>query len=832
MRYSPFLLRLELLIGSLAILVLAQAFNGGLSLATLDTLSTRTTVSSARVAGNDLVLKLEGAVRYGKTLESFYGMSKVLEGLSKDLPELSDAFVATPDGVVVHCLDQEHAGAHLNKLAGPLPPGAFAESPDSEPVVRTHGGLHFVILPIRGPDGALAGSLALAFPTAVVDQHIEQGLQQNIRVLVISMAGAAVLLALGLFLFLRIELNGSFSKARLYIVLLVALGGAQIFYSANNIRFFREQYLDIVRTTARQLTTFVERDIETLLNKGVDIDKLRKIEEPLARIVRATPEVQDIAVLSVDGRVLYLADGHGAVADPRAIEDARNTQRNLAVILPLERESESGEVSEGFIQVRLSKAALAGTIREIILDAGTVAVIAILFLVEMTILFMVYVRKTANRRASDGAPFSINAIPAAAAPSVRGQDLYGVIRPVAFLFLFAVDMSLSFIPLRMDELYAPMFGLTKDIVLGLPISVEMGTAGLMVALSGPWIDKRGWLEPFVAGLVLCAIGYFFSGAAGSAMEFIAARGFVGLGYGLGLMATQGFVIANTGPEEKARGITHMFAGVYAGSLCGGAAGAMLAQRMGYGPVFYAASAILVLVVLFAVLFLRGSAHSRILPVPSEDAEPATPPRLSPGRLLRFMTNRDVFALAMLSILPSALVLIGFLNYLLPIYLKRTGATQSDIGRILMIYGVCLIYIAPFIGRLVDESARKRLYIVLSGVIGAAGMLVYYIWGGLPAAALAVLLLGLSASFGFASQNAYALNLRITRDLGESTAIGLTNAVERLGQVLGPLLFGWIIAVAGLQHGVTLTGVGYLALTILFIAMAREVRMPAGANSRG
>lgn len=829
MRQSPFLLRLELLIGSLAILVLAQAFNGGLSLATLDTLSTRSIVSSARVVGNDLALKLEGAVRYGKSLESFYGMSQVLDGLRKDMPELSGAYVSTPDGTVVHSLSQELFGASLSDLTGPLPPKALGQASNHEPVVLSHLGKYFVILPIRGPDNALAGTLALAFPAAVVDQRIEQGLEQNLRVLVISTAGAALLLTLGLFFFLHIGPYGGFSKARLYAVLLVALGGAQIFYSANNIQFFREQYLDIARTTARQLTSLVERDIEALLNKGVSIEKLRNIEEPFARIISATPEVQDIAVLSVDSRVLNLADEDGAVTDPQTLANAADADLGYAVALPLEREVGSGEVSEGFIQVRLSKPTLAAAIREIIMDAGTVAVIAILFLVEMTILFMVYVRKAAARRpgtlpaAGGGKPDAI------AAASLSGQDLYGVIRPVAFLFLFAIDMSLSFIPLRMEELYTPMLGLSKDIILGLPISVEMGAAGVMVALSGPWIDKRGWLEPFVAGLVLCAAGYFFSGAADSAMEFTAARGFVGLGYGLGLMATQGFVIANTGPGEKARGITHMFAGVYAGSLCGGAAGAMLAQRMGYAPVFYVASAILVLVVLFAVLCLRATARTR---APSVDVpRHETPARLTLGRLLRFMTNRDVFALTVLSILPSALVLIGFLNYLLPIYLKRTGATQSDIGRILMIYGVCLIYVAPYIGRLVDESSRKRFYIVLSGVIGATGMMIYYIWGGLPAAALAVLLLGLSASFGFASQNAYALNLRITRDLGESTAIGLTNAVERLGQVLGPLLFGWIIAVAGLQHGVTLTGVGYLALTILFVFMAREVRIPVRAAAR-
>jgi hypothetical protein len=54
---------------------------------------------------------------------------------------------------------------------------------------------------------------------------------------------------------------------------------------------------------------------------------------------------------------------------------------------------------------------------------------------------------------------------------------------LVFFMLFAMDMSISFIPLRMAEL-VPTGSLSRDMLLGLPISAEMGMTGLSVLLAG------------------------------------------------------------------------------------------------------------------------------------------------------------------------------------------------------------------------------------------------------------------------------------------------------------------------------------------------------------
>lgn len=386
---------------------------------------------------------------------------------------------------------------------------------------------------------------------------------------------------------------------------------------------------------------------------------------------------------------------------------------------------------------------------------------------------------------------------------------------MAFLFLFAVDMCISFIPLHMENIYQPLFGLSEEVVMGLPISVEMFFAGLMVLVSGIWTDRRGWFEPFLIGAGLVGGGYVYSGLAPDALQFILARGLVGAGYGLALMATEGFVVDNTGPGNRAQGITHLFAGVYAGSLCGGAVGAMLADRLGFRPVFLASAGLMLLMIIVVFTVLRGSFKRPVREAGAPDQS------ISLAKIRKFMFNRNVLGLLIMNIMPGALILVGFINFLIPVYLNRIGTNQSDIGRVLMIYGVCLIYVAPTISRFVDRSKNKRIYIFLSGMVGALGLTGFYFHGGLWATGMAALLLGVSSSLGFAAQNAFALNLKVTHEAGHGVAMGITNSVERIGQVLGPLTLGWIIVSFGMEQGIAAAGVIYLSVSVLFLLLVRE-----------
>ena len=90
------------------------------------------------------------------------------------------------------------------------------------------------------------------------------------------------------------------------------------------------------------------------------------------------------------------------------------------------------------------------------------------------------------------------------------------------------------------------------------------------------------------------------------------------------------------------------------------------------------------------------------------------------QFLDFVSNRNIFCLIVFSSLPAAIALVGFLSYFIPVYLNRIGTTQSNIGRVLMVYGVCLIYLAPLISKYIDAGRAESRLLLSVGLRGAGG----------------------------------------------------------------------------------------------------------------
>jgi len=461
------------------------------------------------------------------------------------------------------------------------------------------------------------------------------------------------------------------------------------------------------------------------------------------------------------------------------------------------------------LQISSEKAEIASTgiskdalfsihLREIIVDSLTVLVISIFFFVEILILFSQFIEREFEN------------------PAQRMKIHHEVIRPAVFLLLFGVDISISFLPLHMETLYEPILGLSKDMVMGLPISAKVFTTAVSFLTAGTWSDHRGWHEPFLVGFFLAGMGLIGSALSSDGLQFIVSQALLGFGYGLSLMSSQGFVALYTNETNRAQGFTRLFAGTVAGSITGGAAGAMLAERIGYNPVFFLGAAIVFSVIAYTIFFMRNAFQKpehRAVEQPSQSAKT--------GQILHFLFDRNVLCLLLFSVVPVYIAMVGFLYYFSPVYLDRIGASESDIGRVLMLNGFCVIYIGPLMSMYIDASKDKKTYIAVGGILGSLALITFYFIDGLAGTAIAMLFMGLSNSFNFASQTAYLLRLKVTQDLGIGKALAILRSLGRSGQVFGPIIFGWIIANTEIIKGVTYLGFAYLFITVLFLLIARE-----------
>ena len=472
-----------------------------------------------------------------------------------------------------------------------------------------------------------------------------------------------------------------------------------------------------------------------------------------------------------------------------------------------------------FITLAPADSAVAAGLFDVLIEIATTLIISVLLFVELLILLLKLLQNSASHRS----------------PSVAVDP--DRIRPVVFLMLFGIDLSAAFVPLHMKNLYQPLWGLPEDVVLGLPISAMFLSVGIAIVASGIWLDRRGWHEPLLAGLGLTASAMLYAWLAPNGMHFIIAMGLAGFGYGLALMAPQGFVMVHTDNKNKAHGLAYLFAGLYAGSICGTAAGAMLAERIGYRPVFLLSAVMVFLAMSYAWLALRGAFKQagryerrtthRYNRLPLGDMpRPAAPQEnLNEGKRAlaavtarhywNFLSDRYVLSLILLSSLPSAIAVVGLLNYFVPVYLDGLGVSQSIIGSILMTYGLCMVYVGPFVSRYIDASDNKRWFVIAGCALGGFAFLIFQFLTGLVATIVAVLLLGLSSCFVLASQTTYALTLDVTQQLGHGRAIGIFRASSRIGQMLGPILFGGLIMASDIHQGLVHFGLGYVAMAALF-----------------
>lgn len=399
-------------------------------------------------------------------------------------------------------------------------------------------------------------------------------------------------------------------------------------------------------------------------------------------------------------------------------------------------------------------------------------------------------------------------------PQKQAQD-YRLMRPAIFVFLFGIDLSMAFIPLYMGQMEQDFFGLSENVVMGLPISVEFLCVGVAILLAGVWFDRRGWQEPFYAGLALATLGALYSWMAPDALHFILSRGLIGFGYGLVQLSSHGFVIRNTDKSTKAQGMAHLAAGLYAGSICGAATGAVLAEQFGYEVVFFSGALIITSVVLYSLLILGypATTPSKTKTVPVQHAGKSV--------LRRFLLDRRVLAAIFFSSMPASIAVVGFLNYFSPVYLDRAGISESTIGQVLMLFGICLALFAPKVGRLIDATENKQRLVLIGSLLGASAFLTFSIWDGLLATTIAILLLGLSNCLVLSAQSVFLLKLDITQQLGEGKAMGIFRSTSRIGQMLGPVIFAWLFLFEDVRIGIIYLGLAYIIIALIFIWLTRR-----------
>lgn len=810
-------LLLLILVAAVLLQIISGLFNSSLMFSTFEKLYLEGLVARYLIVGQNLQSKIETAMRLAKPLDRFYGIDDLLKQIGANNPDIQNLEIFSADLRALYALRPD---------LPPSPPAdviAAWEHHHQTAQVNyfVRGPLYHVVYPLERR-GVIQGYLNITFEKAHITRQLELLKYWNYLILAIII-GVTVLI-LGVALRRWIPISGFFAGEiyrRFNLLLFIIIGASVVTFSGVNTYNFRTHYVDSLLYQSRLISAILRNDIQYIMSLGIDIHQMSGIETLMERIIHFAPEVNTIYVLDRNFDTLYSASRLEIYPQQLEYEVFSSPYRTD---IPIHNLMAPNRPLVGYIHAELDEHRVRHTIRSILLDSGTVVVIGFLLLMHLILILWILLEKQIVPVAS-GLKLRtlILPVPNATPASMSDRQVIALLRAAAFLFFFGYDFSISFVPLYMRDLSATgSTWLAAEILMGMPISAEMLLAALAVLFSGRWIDLKGWSTPYLAGVSIAATGLVISGLAATPAHLVFGRAVSGIGLGLVMMASQGYVFKLLGTRNRAKAIAGLLAGVFAGNICGSATGAMLAERIGFAPVFIWAAGISSLTLFFVLLFMRQLFVLKCTTSPNDPELPLCAPAILDFRaLLRFIGDKNVLGAAFLSGIPGTLCLVGFLSYFSPVYLNHLGMTQSSIGRFLMLYGLSMVLLGPTVNAYIDQSPDKKKFVVLSGLLSSGGLLAFGFLGGPSAIALTIIMISFAGILSSASGIVMAVSQPSAQGLGQTQAAALYRSLERIGQIAGPVVFAAVSAALGFYVGIRVLGVAYLGMVLLYVLVVRE-----------
>jgi MFS family permease len=380
-----------------------------------------------------------------------------------------------------------------------------------------------------------------------------------------------------------------------------------------------------------------------------------------------------------------------------------------------------------------------------------------------------------------------------------------------FLLIFADSLSLSFFPIFVGQFYSPEMGLSRSIVVGLPISIFMFTWALSMPWAGMWSDKVGHRKAFLIGASITTIGLMLTACSQTLFDLLLWRSLTAFGYGLVFITAQSYVSNNTPAAQRTRGMAVFLSSFFAGSLSGSAIGGILSDRLGYSNTILLSALLSAISAMFVMSFLHTNRVGD---------SPAAKRKLTFKDFKLLLRNKKFLAVTFLAAVPAKIALTGFLYYSVPLYLKLQGNNQSTTGRLMMAYGFAIIILSPVAANLADKIGKLRWFVSVGGFAAALSMFIIYYFDNTWALLASISLLGIAHAIGVSPQLALINDFckEVVQEIGIGTTTGIFRLIERLGNVLGPITAGLLINRFGFKGA--FLGIGTLSFICItcFTAM--------------
>ena len=359
-----------------------------------------------------------------------------------------------------------------------------------------------------------------------------------------------------------------------------------------------------------------------------------------------------------------------------------------------------------------------------------------------------------------------------------------LIRLLVFAVFAAFNLVSSFLPVFILNNSGIFPEAGRELAASLPMTVNIFMIGLMSLFCAGAVRRMGIRTVFAVSmcfsisgnLILLLVPGYAAIVAGLTLD----------GIGVGMITNAIYVLLTYIPDEKSRadGLSICNTASLSGINFGMIVGSVLAVRIGQRYVFLAVAALWAALLVFSALLVRRLGS--VLSAGTDAGERKE--RIRAGGFLRHRTIWSFIAL----IQNPYILFSSFVFFFVPIFCESMGYNETVTAAFLMLYSETAVLLGGGLPDHMDRTVGDRsMYIALG--LNVAGILLFALTRTLPGLLGALLLMGISAAFGKPCQQTYYLRQAPSISFGEDRAMGVYNFSENIGESLGPVVWGAILA---------------------------------------
>lgn len=330
--------------------------------------------------------------------------------------------------------------------------------------------------------------------------------------------------------------------------------------------------------------------------------------------------------------------------------------------------------------------------------------------------------------------------------------------------------------------------------------------GVLISFpAGALADHLGTRRVLLASLVVFASAPFLYLGVENAWQLMAVRFYHGFATAIfGTVASA--AIAERYTQDRAARLSIYSSATIVGRSLAPFLGGFLISLASYGAV-YVACAISGVLALAAGLLLPENR-------PTQTKASARP---------RFWASlkevlRDRSILVVSAIEAAQYLVFGAIEAFLALYAASLGVPAWQIGIILGAQLVSIVFTKPLMGRLSDRIGRRR--VILPGLVLGAASVALLPWVS-EFFGLAALSLVFGLGFATVTSSTSALVADLTRNGRFGASMGVLRTVMDVGQSIGPVLTGWMVAVAGYASAFNLLAAILITAAVLLGTLFRS-----------